>query len=92
MRVQPYIGELHSLGLAGSYTPVSGCEQLLEWAAVQCGPLGWAGGIIGATVAVRTVLLPVVLRSMRTNRTIMNLRPEAEVHSDRMKMFRDAGA
>lgn len=87
----PYIGELTAHGLGTSYTPISAVEHLLEYAAVHSG-MSWFGGIIGCTLLARICLLPVVLSAMRTNRTLMNLRPEAEIHNERIKLFRDAGA
>ncbi len=88
--MQPFIGELEKHSLATGYSPISLAEHVFEWAAVNNG-LGWVGGIVGCTLAVRLLLLPVVLRAMRTNRLLANLRPEAEAFNDRIRLFRDAG-
>jgi YidC/Oxa1 family membrane protein insertase len=53
--------------------------------------LPWAGGIVLTTIALRTALLPVVFGSMRNNTIIMNLRPEMELHSARMRQCQANG-
>lgn len=53
--------------------------------------LPWAAGIVLTTIALRTALLPVVFGSMRNNTIIMNLRPEMELHSARMRQCQANG-
>lgn len=51
----------------------------------------WAGAFIGATLAARLVLLPVVLRGMANNAILRNLTPEIELHRNKADAAKKAG-
>ena len=51
----------------------------------------WVVGIIGTTIVARTLLLPVVFGSMRNNTKLMNIRPDTEFHTERLRACQAAG-
>jgi YidC/Oxa1 family membrane protein insertase len=65
-------------------SPVGLVQQLVEFTAATSG-LPWIGGIIATTILMRTIMLPVVFGSMRNNTKLMNLQPEMQLHSSRMR-------
>lgn len=77
------IGEVVDAGLGG-YTPVGMVEQLVEFMAATTG-LPWVGGIVATTILMRTFMLPVVFGSMRNNTILMNIQPEMQLHTNRMR-------
>eukprot|EP00730_Choanoeca_flexa_P012664 TRINITY_DN4502_c0_g1_i1.p1 TRINITY_DN4502_c0_g1~~TRINITY_DN4502_c0_g1_i1.p1 ORF type:complete len:380 (+),score=79.86 TRINITY_DN4502_c0_g1_i1:101-1240(+) len=77
------IGEVVDSGLGGM-TPVGLVQQLVEWTSAMSG-LPWVGGIVLTTVLMRTLMLPVVFGSMRNNTILMNIQPEMQLHSNRMR-------
>eukprot|EP00045_Choanoeca_perplexa_P007019 m.61612 g.61612 ORF g.61612 m.61612 type:complete len:410 (-) comp13892_c0_seq2:73-1302(-) len=78
-----HIGEVVDAGLGGM-TPVGLVQQLVEFTSAM-GGLPWVGGIVATTVLMRTIMLPVVFGSMRNNTKLMNLQPEMQLHSGRMR-------
>lgn len=83
-------GELREVGLGSFTTPVGLIQNMVEICSASTG-LPWVGGIVLTTIALRTALLPVVFGSMRNNTIIMNLRPEMELHSARMRQCQANG-
>ena len=65
-------------------TPVGLVQQLVEFISAT-GGLPWIGGIVATTILMRTIMLPVVFGSMRNNTKLMNLQPEMQLHSGRMR-------
>lgn len=84
------LGELREVGLGSLYTPVGLIQNFVE-AASALPHLPWAGGIVLTTIALRTMLLPVVFGSMRNNTLLMNMKPEMELHSTRMRQCQANG-
>ncbi|EGD74969.1 hypothetical protein PTSG_07193 [Salpingoeca rosetta] len=79
-----FVGELQSVGLGSMSTPSGVVQNLLEFVAAQPG-MSWFGGIVLSTIAIRTLMLPITVAMMRNNVTMMNLRPEMQLHADRIK-------
>ena len=79
-----FVGELEAAGLASTSTPSGILQNALEVVSSQPG-MSWFGGIVLTTVAVRALMLPLVVKMMRNNITMSNLRPEMQLHADRIR-------
>jgi len=71
------LGDLKALGLC-HWTPVGAIQQLLELVHVSTG-LPWWGTIALTTVAIRTALLPVVVKLQRNTALLQQIKPEMDV-------------
>jgi YidC/Oxa1 family membrane protein insertase len=83
------IGDFKALGLC-NFTPVGGLEALLEAINVYSG-LPWWGTIAVATLAVRTALLPLMIKIQRNNARLMNINPEVTRIMDNLKSAQSQG-
>eukprot|EP00042_Codosiga_hollandica_P053250 m.692998 g.692998 ORF g.692998 m.692998 type:complete len:417 (-) comp58653_c0_seq5:90-1340(-) len=88
--VVPYIGEVSAHGLGSWVTPVGLVENLTELATVSCGG-SWVAGIAAVTVGFRLTVLPLVLKGMRNNYTMNNIRPEIMQIQEQAKALELAG-
>lgn len=83
------IGQVAAAGL-GNATPVGLLQNTVEAVSALSGQ-PWAVGIVGTTLVARVFLLPVVFGSMRNNTRLMNIRPETELHTERLRACQQAG-
>jgi YidC/Oxa1 family membrane protein insertase len=77
------IGDLKAMGLV-HYTPVGALEAILEAVHVWTG-LPWWGTIVATTVAIRTLLLPLVVKLQRNTARLHNIRPEMDRIGNKLK-------
>lgn len=85
-----HLGELRELGLGSYATPVGLLQNLIELCSASTG-LPWAVGIVLTTCALRLAVFPLVVQSMRNNVRLMNIQPEVQVHTERMRACTNAG-
>ena len=71
-----HLADLKALGLGG-FTPVGAVENLLSLIHLEL-HLPWWLSIIGLTVFLRTILLPIVIRSQKNMIHLNNIRPELQ--------------
>lgn len=81
------LGDLKTYGLASDWTPVGWVQQALEYMHVNVG-LPWWGSIILVTFALRTALLPLILRLQVHSAAFAQLRPEITKISQELKEAR----
>lgn len=83
------IGDFKAMGLC-NMTPVGALEAGLEAVHVYTG-LPWWGSIAVATIAVRTLLLPLMIKIQRNNAKLMNINPEVTRIMGNLKAAQQTG-
>ncbi|EDQ92643.1 uncharacterized protein MONBRDRAFT_1400, partial [Monosiga brevicollis MX1] len=71
-------------GLGSFATPVGLIQNLVEFNTVML-DAPWAVGICATTILMRTLMLPLVFGSMRNNTILMNIQPQLQLHSQRIR-------
>lgn len=70
------IGDFKAMGLC-NYTPVGALEAVLEAIHVTTG-LPWWAAIAATTVAIRTLMLPLMVKVQRNNARVANINPDLQ--------------
>eukprot|EP00123_Amoebidium_parasiticum_P018277 comp24157_c1_seq1/m.44006 comp24157_c1_seq1/g.44006 ORF comp24157_c1_seq1/g.44006 comp24157_c1_seq1/m.44006 type:complete len:418 (-) comp24157_c1_seq1:378-1631(-) len=76
-------GDLAALGLANNWPPGL-LQQLMETMCVEFS-MPWWQAIVGVTIGIRLLILPIALKAMRNNMILSNIKPEMDEIQARMK-------
>lgn len=83
------IGDFKAMGLC-NYTPVGALEAALEAVHVSTG-LPWWAAIAVTTVAIRTVMLPLMIKVQRNNARVANINPDLQRIMNNVNEAKKAG-